>query len=135
MQKLTNKKVNLHKIELIYATIYILAGKILDTFAEEGVAMLSMGFLLLIFTVLVVVFFRQHAYGHDKPLLTALSVYYKTMAYSVVIFTLFNLPFRVYILGATMVSIILYMFLSYFFGKKYNEMLNAYLYLCLTGFA
>ena len=37
MQKLTNRKVNLDKVELIYATIYLLAGKILDTFVGKGI--------------------------------------------------------------------------------------------------
>ena len=135
MQKLINKKVNLSKIELIYAPIYLIVGKILNTYAEKGISFFVMCILMVVFTALLIVFFRQHAYGQDKPLLTALSVYYKSMAYMVVIITLFNYPGRIMFQGATAFSIIIYMLLSYIYGKKNNEMLNAYLYIVFLSFA
>jgi len=135
IQKLSTKKVNLSRIELIYATTYLLAGKILDTFAERGVAPLVMCILMLFFTILLIVFFRQHVFGQDKPLLTALSIYYKSMAYVAVLFMMCYYPSRVIFIGSAMFSIIIYAILSYIYGKKYNEMLNAYLYLGFMAFA
>ena len=135
MQKLSNKKVNLNKIELIYASIYLLAGKILDTFIGKGVTVLSMTFLMAVFTILLIVFFRQHAYGQDKPLLTALSIYYKSAAYVSVIFIIGNFHGKDTINVVAWIALIIYGVLSYIFGKKYNEMLNAYLYFVLISFA
>jgi hypothetical protein len=135
MQKFRNKKVNLNKIELIYATIFFVAGKLLDVFVGSGIALITMLVLMLVFMILLIVFFRQHTYGQDKPLLVALSIYGKSAAYMAVIFTMSNLGGRLTITTIAMFSLIFYAVLSYVFGKKYNEMLNAYLYLCLMGFA
>lgn len=135
MQKLTKTKVNLDKFELIYASLYLIAGTILNSFVGNGITLLSMCIMMLVFTILLIVFFRQHVYGQDKPLLTALSIYYKSLSYMVVIFSLFNLPGRIMFTGVVMVSIIIYAVLSCIFGKKYNEVLNAYLYIVMIGFA
>ena len=40
-----------------------------------------------------------------------------------------------YFRGMTLILMILYMVLSYIFGKKYNEMLSAYLYGNMIVFA
>jgi hypothetical protein len=128
IQNLTNKKVNLGKIELIYATTYLLAGKMLDIFVGRGIAFLTMNALMIIFTILLIVFFRQHVYGKDRPLLTALSIYYKSMAYVAVIFIMCSYPGKTIFMGAAMFVIIIYAVLSYIYGKKYDEMWNAYLY-------
>jgi len=134
MRKFTNKKVNLNKLELISASIYLIVGMTLNTYLVSGIAILTMVSLTLIFIVLLIIFFRQHTYGQDKPLLAALSIYYKSAVYTTIMFTISNWPFGTYIKGATLCSIVIYAVLAYIFGKKYDEMLNAYLYLCLIGF-
>ena len=134
MQKLTNRKVNLDKVELIYATIYLLAGKILDTFVGKGITLLSMGVLMFIFTILLIVFFRQHLYAQDKPLLTALSIYYKSAAYVTIIFIIGNFAGQNVISIVALASLVIYGALSYVYGRKYNELLNAYLYMILIVF-
>ena len=128
IQNLISKKVNLGKVELIYAVTYFLIGKILASLAGEGYALLAMGILIFIFTILLIVFFRQHVYAQDKPLLAALSIYYKSTVYCATSFIMCNLPMKNYFLGTTLILMIFYMVLSYIFGKKYNEMLIAYLY-------
>jgi len=134
MQKSTNKKINLNKIELISITIYLLTGMILSTFVGIVVSILSMCFMMMVFFILLIIFFRQHTFGQNKPLLTVLSIYYKSAAYSAIMLTISNLPFATYMKGAALCSIVIYAVLAYIFGKKYDEMLNAYLYLCLVGF-
>ena len=135
IQKLTPQKVNLYKIELIYASIYLLAGKILDIFVGKGITILAMSFLMTIFTVLLIIFFRQHAYGEEKPLLTALSIFYKSVAYVTIIYIIGNFHGKDSIKVVELIALITYGILSYIFGKKYNEMLSAYLYLQLIGIA
>jgi hypothetical protein len=135
MKKLANRKEDLNKIELIYATIYLIVGKILDTFVGKGITVLSMFFLLIMFTILLIVFFHQHAYGKDKPLLTALSIYYKSVAYMAVIFIIGNYQGKDPITIIAWIALIIYGVLAYVYGKKYNEMLNAYLYCLLICFA
>jgi len=135
MRSLIKKKVNLDRIELLYASIYFLAGKILNAIAGKEVTLLVMCSLMIVFTILLIVFFRQHIYGQDKPLLTALSIYYKSMAYVCVVFTIFNFPGRIMFLGITVLSIIIYGVFSYFIYKKENyPILNPWLYLVFIGF-
>jgi len=131
IQKLTLKKVNLNKIELIYASIYLLAGKILDIFVGKGITILSMFFLMTIFTILLIIFFRQHAYGQEKPILTTLSLFYKSAVYVVIIYIIGGFHGKDSITLVTLIALITYGILSYIFGKKYNEILSAYLYLQL----
>jgi len=57
IQKLSRKTVNLYKIELIYASIYLLAGKILDILIGKGITILSTSFLTTFFTILLIIFF------------------------------------------------------------------------------
>jgi len=135
IQKLTHKKVNLYKIELIYASIYLLAGKILDIFVGKGITILAMSFLTTIFTILLIIFFRQHAYGEEKPLLTALSIYYKSVAYVTIIYIIGNFHGKDPITLVAWVALLTYGILSYIFGKKYNEILSAYLYFQLIALA
>jgi len=134
IRKLSNKKVNLNKLELISASIYLIVGMTFNTYLGSGIAILTMGSLASIFTILLIIFFRQQTFGQNKPLLTVLSIYYKSAAYSAIMLTISNLPFATYMKGATLCSIVIYAVLAYIFGKKYDEMLNAYLYLCLVGF-
>ena len=131
MKKINKIKVKLNNIELICASIFLLVKMI---FNKYEFAFLTMSILTIIIVILLIIFFRQHTYGQEKPLLTALSIYYKTMAYSAVLFSTYSYPIRVTCLGILMLSVILYVVLSYVYGKKYNEMLNAYLYLCLASY-
>jgi hypothetical protein len=135
IQKLTPKTVNLYKIELIYASIYLLAGKILDTFVGKGITVLSMSFLTTILTILLIIFFRQHAYGQEKPMLAVLSIYYKSAVYVAIIFIIGNFHGKDSILVVAGIALIVYGILSYIFGKKYNEILSAYLYFQLIVLA
>jgi len=134
MQKSTNKKVNLNKIELICVTIYLLFGMLSFKYAGDGIAVGIMSLMMTVFSILLILFFRQHTYGQDKPWLTVISLYYKSTTYLAIILAMANFPFRTYMIGAAMFSTIIYAVLAFFFGKKYDEMLNAYLYLCLVGF-
>ena len=134
VQQIINKKVNLNKFELIYASIYFLTGKILNTFAGSGVTFLIMCTLMIIFMILLIVFFKQHVYSQDKPLLTVLSIYYKTMAYVVIIFIIFNFSGKIMFQGSALFSIIFYILLSFIYGNKQSEALNAYLYLIFVVF-
>ena len=133
MEKTKNKFGILEKIELISALVYIIAGGLLNTFVGLGVSLLTMSILMLVFTVLLIVFFRQHTYGQDKPLLTALSIYYKSVAYVTIIFTMSNLPGKDTVTVVAIASMLIYGILAYFNGKKYYQMLNAYLYLHLIA--
>jgi predicted membrane protein len=115
-------------VELVFAFIYFITGKTVDKMLGKGIAALSMALVLTIFTIFLIIYFRQHTYGQDKPLLTALSIYYKSLAYVVVLFYICNFSGKDTTMLVAMISLILYGVLSYIHGKKYNEMLNAYLY-------
>jgi len=130
--QITKNKTSLNKLELIYATIYIFSGMMISKLMGVGISIIVMTILLAFFTVLLIIFFRQHTYGQDKPLLTTLSIYYKTVVYLVIMFTMCNLPGRIYFSAAVLFSTVIYAALAYIFGKKYDEVLNAYLYLCLS---
>ena len=128
MSKISNKIINLNKVELVFALTYFIIGKTLDTMFGKGIAALSKALVLTIFTIFLIIYFRQHTYGQDKPLLTALSIYYKSLAYVVVLFYICNFSVKNAAMIVAMISLIVYSVLSYILGKKYNEMLSAYLY-------
>jgi len=135
IQKLKTKEGILDKIELILASTYLVVGKLLEVFAGKGIAILASTILMLVFIILIIIFFRQHIYGKEKTLLTVLSIYYKSMAYTTVIFALGNLPGKYSLAVVTMASLFVYAILSCFNGKQYSQVLNAYLYLLLISFA
>ena len=121
----------LEKIELISALICICTGTLVGGFLGVSISLLVLFVLMAIVTVLLIVFARKHVYWQDKPLLTVLSIYYKSVVYVDIIFIMGDFPGTDIIRIATMASILLYIVLSYFNGKKYYQMLNAYLYLNL----
>jgi len=131
MIKSTSRFGILETVELISAIVYLITGKLLCTFVSSGYALLALSILMLIFTVLLFVLMKHHVYRYDKPLLTALSIYYKNMIYMTVIFNMCYLPGKMTISAIAMASIVLYMVLAYFNGKQYYQMLNAYLYLSM----
>ena len=123
----------LGKMELISAIGYLCTGLVLPTFVGGGIVSLTLCLWMVIFTILLIIFMKHHVYRKDKPLLTALSIYYKSLVYVLIIFNISGYQGTMYILGIAMVSIIIYMILSYINGKQYSQMLNAYLYLCMMG--
>lgn len=118
-------------IELMSALICIYTGTLICGYLGTSISSLIMCVLMAIIPILLIIFARQHVYWHDKPLLTVLSIYYKSVAYVTIIFVLINLPGKDFIKVSTYIIILLYIVLSYFNGKKYYQMLNAYLYLNL----
>ena len=129
----------LEKMELISAIIYLITGKILHAFAGRGISTLILGILMIIFTVLLVIFIKHHFYyRQNKPLLTILSIYYKSLVYVVIIFTVSNYPGKDALTIVAWVSTLVYMILAYINGKQNSEILNAYMYLsmvCIAGAA
>jgi len=123
------------KIELISAILYLVTGKLLYTFVGKGISTMTLILWMFVFTILLIVFAKRHVYRQDKPLLTALSVYYKSLAYVVIIFTMCNWQGKDTLSVVMIVSIVVYMVLSYINRKQYDQMLNAYLYLCMGSIA
>jgi len=134
---MTNEKKTMAKtdrIELIYSSIYVVVGLLLrNIFGGGGIFALIMTFLMLVYMALLLIYVKDHVYWESKRLLTVLSLFYKNFAYVTVIFITCGYPFEDGILGITLGLGILYMVLSYFNGKQYGQMLNAYLYLCLAS--
>ena len=135
MQKTTNRFGILETIELIFVFVYLITGKLLYTFVTKEIVGLVLIVLTSVFIVLLLIFMKYHSYRREKPLLTAFSIYYKSLIYIVVIFTACNYPGKDFFTVMAMVSIVLYMVLSYINGKQYYQMLNAYLYLQIACFA
>ena len=121
----------LEKIELIFALLYICTGIFVCHFFGESLSLLILSVLMITITVLLIVFAQRHIYWQNKPLLTVLSIYYKSAAYITIIFTMGNFPGKDFVILGTIISMLLYMILSYFNEKRYYQMLNAHLYLNL----
>ena len=134
MTKSKNKFGKLEKFELIYAVSYLIIGKLLYEFAERGLVSAVLFLCMTVFTVLLIVFRKHHVYWQDKPLLTVLSFYYKSLTYTIVIFTMCNYSGKAALNITAMASFLIYSIFAYFNGKQYNQMLNAYLYLQMLAF-
>jgi len=130
MQNTFIKKIGLlEKIELSFALICICTGIFLFRLFGESISLLILFILMITITILLIVFARLHIYWQDKPLLTILSIYYKSAAYVTIIFTMCDFSGKDIVRLATIISMLLYMLFSYFNEKRYYQMLNAYLYL------
>ena len=134
MKKNTKKFGILETIELISIFIYIVAGMTLTTFMGVGIAGITLFLLMLAFTVLLIVFRKRHVYAQEKPLMMAFSIYYKSLTYVVIMFNFCDFSGQNILTAVGLGAMIIYMVLSYIFGKKYYQMLNAYLYLSILGF-
>lgn len=133
---MASKKIGLlEKIELIAAFICICTMSLVYSFLGERVSLPIMLVLMIAVTVLLIIFARQHVYWQDKPLLTVFSIYYKSVAYVTIFFTMGHFAATDIITGFAIVTMALYIVLAYFNGKKYDQMLNAYLYLNLITIA
>ena len=135
MNEQTKRFGRLEKMELISAIVYLSVGKVLHTFVGTGIATLTLCILMCVFTILLLVFMKYHVYRYDKPLLTVFSIYYKSLVYVVVIFSMTNFPGNDILTGTAMISTLIYMLLSYINGKQYYQILNAYLYLSMASVA
>ena len=135
MTKSTNKFGKLEKFELIYAVSYLITGKLLYEFIGSGLASAVLFLCMAVFTVLLIVLRKHHTYWQDKPLLTVLSIYYKSLTYTIVIFTMCNYPGKAALNITALASFFIYSVLAYFNRTQYNQMLNAYLYLQMVAFA
>jgi hypothetical protein len=125
----------LEKIELIFAIICICTEFFIFRIFGENISLLILFILMITLTILLIVFAQRHVYWQNKPLLTVLSIYYKSATYITIIFTLCNFSGKEIVTVGTMIPLLLYMILSYFNEKRYRQMLNAYLYLNLIIFA
>jgi hypothetical protein len=125
----------LEKIELISALICICIGTFIYRYVGANFSLVALFILMFITTLLLIVFSRNHVYWQDKPLLTILSIYYKSAAYITIIFTMGKFSGINIVTIVTMTSMLFYIILSYVNEKKYYQMLNAYLYLNLIIFA
>ena len=133
MEKMTK---TLNKIELVAASIIIFAGGLLYEFASKGISLLVISLLMFAFTILLIVFRKHHVYYmQNKPLLTAISIYYKSFAYLSFIFSMCHFAGERTMSGFAMLFMTIYMGLAYFNRKQYSEMLNAYLYIVIVSFA
>ena len=88
-----------------------------------------------VFTTLLIVFRKHQVYYQNKLPMAVFSIYYKSLIYTVVIFTLCNFPGKDAISIAAMGSIVIYMVLAYINEKQYYQMLNAFLYFNMLAIA
>ncbi|GHV37469.1 hypothetical protein FACS1894178_9240 [Bacteroidia bacterium] len=135
MEKTQKKLKTLDIIELSSAILYIVIGKLFEILGHKGFALISMGVVMMAFTILLLIFARQHIYWKTKPLLTVFSIYYKSLSYVVVIFAMMRFPGKEILWCVAMVSMIVYAILAYFNGKRAGQILNAYLYASLASLA
>jgi len=134
---LTNRFGILETIELISALIYLSSGLLLATFVSTARAGVTMGLLMIVFIVLLFVFMKHHVYKQDKILMTLFSIYYKSEIYSVILLFICNFipeSAKDFLFVGTAVITLIYIILSYVFGRQYYQILNAFLYLCMLGF-
>ena len=131
-----NKTKVLNKIELIAVSIIIPIGGLLYEFANTTISLLVISLLMFVFTILLIVYRKHHVYYKlNKPLLTAISIYYKSFAYVSFIFSMCHFAGERALSGFSMLFMTIYMILAYFNEKQYSEMLNAYLYIVIVSFA
>jgi CDP-diglyceride synthetase len=124
----------LKRIELISILVYIAVGILFKIFSGVPLTLLLLTLLTFTFLTLMIVFRKHHIYIKEKPLMTAFSIYYKTLVYIVIMFNFCDLHSgRNLLVFTAMISAIIYSIFAYFFGKKYNEILNAYLYVAILG--
>jgi len=135
IKKLKTKEGILDWIELTSALVFLTVGKILFTFAGDSIAILVLTVLMLAFVILLIVFFRQHIYGNEKPLLTVLSIYYKSLTYLMIIICYGNLPGKYHMAVVLFISLVIYSVLHYVYGKRNNQNLNPYCYFLLGSLA
>jgi hypothetical protein len=135
MEQTQKKLKTLDIIELSFAIFFVAIGKLLEALRHQGFALISMIVVMMVFTILLVIFVRQHIYWKTKPLLTVFSIYYKSTAYVSVLFAMMKFSGNDVLTVVAMASMITYGILSYFNGKQSGQILNAYLYATLISMA
>jgi uncharacterized membrane protein (UPF0136 family) len=126
MKTLSIKMKLLDMIEFVSALVFITAGKLLEQLSGKGISTFVMGIILLIFTILLIIYSREQIFCSNKPLLTVLSIFYKTVAYVAIIFIMGNYAGKNPITVFAIFLFLLYSIFSYIYGKHYYQMLNAY---------
>jgi hypothetical protein len=96
-----------------------------------NISLIAMTTLMVTITIVLCSFIRHHVYWQNKSLLAILSIYYKSISYITIIFTIYGLSGTNIITAFAIFSMLLYIVLAYFNEKKYYQMLNAFLYLQL----
>jgi hypothetical protein len=125
----------LGKVEIISAFVYICTGYLLYTLAGQGISAIALSLLLIVFTILLIVYVRQHVYWDEKPWLAVFSIFCKTLVYVAFIFNMCKYPGRDILTIMPTILLVIYAVLAYIHGKQYSQMLNAYAYLCMISFA
>jgi len=134
MKKIINKLGILEKIEIVSAIVYLSTWLLFSLFVGIGIAAAILCLLTLIFTILLFVFMKYHVYRKDKILMTLFSIYCKSYIYTAIYVITLDLRGKDFIFIASIVVMVIYAILAYFYGKKYNQMLNAFMYICMVVF-
>lgn len=125
MEQTQKKLKTLDIIELSSAIFYVAIGKLLEVLGHKGFALISMTVVMMAFTILLIIFAKQHIYWKTKPLLTVFSIYCKTMAYVSILFSMMKFSGNNILCIAAMSFMIIYCILSYFNNKQSGQILNA----------
>lgn len=122
------KSISLVKMELAFGIVNLALCMLFANLNMYGFLTLSSSVVLILFIISYIMMREKHVYFKEKPLLFALSLFYKIYAYFAAVFILNEYPGRDIVVLILMILTVVYMVLSYINQKQYKEMLNAYLY-------
>lgn len=122
------KSISLVKMELAFGIVNLALCMLFANLNMYGFLTLSSTVVLILFIISYIKMREKHVYFKKKPLLFALSLFYKIYAYFAAVFILNDYPGRDIVVLILMILTVVYMVLSYINQKQYKEMLNAYLY-------
>lgn len=122
------KSISLVKMELGFGLLNLALCMLFANLNMYGFLTLSSSLVLILFIISYIKMREKHVYFKEKPLLFALSLFYKIYAYFATVFILNEYPGRDIVVLILIILTVVYMVLSYINQKQYKEMLNAYLY-------
>ncbi|MDR0971538.1 MAG: hypothetical protein LBM25_04050 [Bacteroidales bacterium] len=82
--------------------------------------------------VLFIINIKQHIFWDKQPLLTIFALYYKSLMYVAIAFSLANYMGKDIIMLVFIISCTLYMIISAFIKPRGNEILIAYIYILVS---
>ncbi|MDR0971539.1 MAG: hypothetical protein LBM25_04055 [Bacteroidales bacterium] len=123
----------LNRFELIIGVISIFIALLLHVLSHDGFSTLT---LVVGYLTLIVFFIRnikQHFFWDKQPLLTIFAIYYKTLMYVAIAFSLANFYGKDIIMLVFTISCILYMIISSFVKPNKEEIVTACIYMLVGG--
>jgi hypothetical protein len=122
-----NKK-KIFSFELVLGLIFLITEFVAYFLKFKTMIYFTSVMLQIILLVFLISNIKKTVYWKNKPILSVLSILYKMMVYTSMLWVFANLPLKVEISLISIILCISYMIFAYFNQSQYKEIFNAFIY-------